>query len=338
MAVEQTLFQYFLRDNLREYSENFQFTDRTAPFRFSLNGIRYALHVSSIHFAKRQNPDEFRIQVDRTELDQLKALHDQGEHVSFLGVFDGGEAFVGWEPRYGFSLTAEQRVSLYCRQSQLASVEENLNAIYTFRSRNLGDETSAIALPPSALGFYLENTVHFHALPSENAISRLLNEYGNKTLTLEGLGDAGEIDVEEDEVREKFTYERKAYPRDPRFKKWIMDAYGKTCCVCDRQLELIQAAHIIPHSVEDSPNTVQNGLAMCIEHHRLYDDALLLPGPGQQLVFNKERAEYLKQTNQDKGLDGIAALAEQQYQIPNDAALQPKDDFLQKGLDIRLGG
>lgn len=60
-----------------------------------------------------------------------------------------------------------------------------------------------------------------------------------------------------------------------------LDAYKKTCCVCRRQLGLVQAAHIIPHSEPDSPNTVQNGLAMCIEHHRLYDDSLLLPGPGQ---------------------------------------------------------
>ncbi len=117
-----------------------------------------------------------------------------------------------------------------------------------------------------------------------------------------------------------------------------MDAYGQTCCICNRQLGLVQAAHIIPHSEENSPNSVQNGLALCIEHHRLYDDALLLPGPDQQLIFNKERAEYLEQTNQNKGLDGIEALDRQRYQVPEDAELRPRDDYLEQGIAIRLGG
>lgn len=338
MAIENSLFYYFVRDNIFNYSENFRFSDKNTPFTVSLNGVQYALHISSIHFANRTNLDEYRIQVDRSEFDELRGRQDDGMHVRFIGVFDGGEAFVGWEPRYGFALTAAQRVSLYCRHSQLAAVKANLNSVYKFRSQNLGGYTSAIALPAEALGFYLENALHFHALPSEDAIKTLLDKHGSTTLSDEGIGLTGEIDIEEGDAREKFTYTREAYRRDPRFRKIVLDAYAKTCCICNRQLGLIEAAHIIPHSEENSLDHISNGLAMCIEHHRLYDSGLLLPGPGRKLVFNAQRAEYLQRMEQQKGLEEIEARHGAEYQIPTAPDQQPSDEYLDRGLTIRMGG
>ena len=90
---------------------------------------------------------------------------------------------------------------------------------------------------------------------------------------------SGGFDFDKDGKREKFAFVRTSYPRDPVFKYQVMKAYGHACCVCGRQLGLVQAAHIIPHSIPESPNNVNNGLALCVEHHNLYDDGLLLPGP-----------------------------------------------------------
>jgi putative restriction endonuclease len=339
MALDNALLYNFIKDALNPYSEDFKLSDRNNPIRFKLNGHDYSVHVSYVHDSgnSRDNENEVRIQIASGQIEKQKARAAGGTHVAFLGFFESGKTFVAWDPRHVFSLQAKTVVSVYARQSQLEGVAEHQAAVHSFRARFLEETSFAIALSSNALGFYLENIEHFHRLKTEDSVVQLM---GGHSLTFNdaGLGTGGEFDVGDDEQREKFTYERKAYPRDPRFKKWIMDAYEQTCCVCNRQLGLIQAAHIIPHSIEDSPNTVQNGLAMCIEHHRLYDDALLLPGPDQRLVFNDERAEYLRQTNQDRGLDGIAALAEQQYQIPDNTAHRPSNEFLQKGLDIRLGG
>lgn len=339
MALDNALLFNFIKDALNPYSEDFKLSDKHNPIQFKLNGQAFSVHVSYVHDSgnSRDNEDEVRIQIARAQIEQQRARAAKGAHVAFLGFFEGGKAFVAWDPRHVFSLQARTVVSVYARQSQLEGVAANQAAVHSFRAKFLAEISFAIALPSNALGFYLENTEHFHRLPTEDSVVQLMD--GNSlTFNEAGLGTGGDFDVGDDEQRAKFTYERKAYPRDPRFKKWIMEAYEQTCCVCNRQLGLVQAAHIIPHSEEGSPNTVQNGLAMCIEHHRLYDDALLLPGPDQQLVFNDERAEYLKQTNQDRGLDGIAALARQQYRIPDDAALRPSNDFLKKGLEVRLGG
>ena len=337
MVVENSLLYYFVRDNAAAYSENFRFLDRSTPFTIALNGSRYALHVSSIHFAKRNNPDEYRIQVDRTEFDELRRHQDAGARVRFIGVFDSGEAFVGWDPRYGFSLTAQQRVSLYCRHSQLSAVTRELSAVYRFRSQNLGGQTSAIALSAEALGFYLENAEHFHALHDDEVISKLMATHGNTMIADEGIGQSGDIDVEDSKTRETFTYTRASYRRDPKFRENVLEAYGRTCCICDRQLGLVEAAHIIPHAEDDSSDHISNGLAMCIEHHRLYDRALLLPGPGRQLIFNEERAEYLKAMSQQKGLKEIEKRNRTTYNIPENPDQQPRDEYLERGLVVRMG-
>lgn len=339
MALDNSLLHYFLRDALGPYSEDFGVLDRHNPTQFRLNGHSYSTHVSYVHDSgnTRLNDDEVRIQIGRSLIEEQRARAENGSRVSFIGFFADGKTFIAWDPRHVFSLQAKKVVSVYARQSQLAGVDANQAAVHSFRAMLLKETSFAIALPVSALGFYLENIEHFHRMLTEAAIIKLIGSH-TSTFSDSGLGTAGDFDVEEDGQREKFTYERKSYPRDPRFKKWVLDAYRQTCCICDRQLGIIQAAHIIPHSEEDSPNSVQNGLALCIEHHRLYDDALLLPGPEQTLFYNRDRAEYLKQTEQQKGLDGIETLEGRRYKVPEAAELRPLDDFLKRGLEIRMAG
>ena len=98
----------------------------------------------------------------------------------------------------------------------------------------------------------------------------------------------------------------------------------------------MQAAHIIPHSHPESVDSVKNGLALCVEHHKLYDDGLLLPNTKQTLYLNPERESFLRQTGRDRGLDEIRQLAQTTYSIPSEAALQPDPAFLSKGIEIRL--
>ncbi|MFV2051713.1 HNH endonuclease [Aliiroseovarius sp. YM-037] len=339
MALDNALLYNFVKDAVSPYSEDFRFDNRANPTEFHLNGIGYSAHVSYVHDSgnSRDNDDEVRIQIGRALIEEQRSRAEAGKRVAFLGFFEGGEAFVAWDPRHVFSLQARTVVSVYARQSQLTAVRLNQAAVHQFRARFLEEQSFAIALPAEALGFYLENIEHFHRLPTEEGIVGLMRDH-TSTFTESGFGGGGDFNVEDSGQRERFTYERKAYPRDPRFKRWVLDAYEQTCCVCDRQLGLIEAAHIIPHSVDGSPNEVSNGLALCIEHHRLYDRALLLPGPGRRLVFNDERAEYLKQTNQQKGLEEIEALNGNEYRVPESPEHRPNDEYLAQGLEIRMAG
>ena len=339
MTFNKQLLPHFIRDALRPYSEDFAMSGKN-PVAVRLNGKEYSTHVSYVHDsgANRSNPDEVRIQIPRKLIDQQKNEFNKGRKTAFIGFFEDGETFVGWDSQYIFLSQAQTIVSVYARSSQQAQVETSSAAVHEFSPKGKGSlgTSSAIALPANALGFYLENTESFHRLRSESDIQAMIQGH-NEILDEKISGTSGTLEVGQQGQKERFSFTRTAFLRDPLFKRQVMEAYNRACCVCGRQLAIVQAAHIIPHSEPDSLDTIANGLALCIEHHRLYDSALLLPGPDRSLVFNEERAEYLRQTKQDRGLDEIEAKHGQKFSVPKLAQNHPSDDYLQRGLEIRLG-
>lgn len=64
--------------------------------------------------------------------------------------------------------------------------------------------------------------------------------------------------------------------RDPQFRQDVLRAYEEKCAVCGLQIRLgpsslaIEAAHIMWHQA-GGPDVVQNGLALCVLHHKLFD-------------------------------------------------------------------
>jgi len=64
--------------------------------------------------------------------------------------------------------------------------------------------------------------------------------------------------------------------RDPQFREMILSAYEYKCAVCDYNIGLsgrpvgLEAAHIQWHQAK-GPDTQQNGLALCVMHHKLFD-------------------------------------------------------------------
>jgi putative restriction endonuclease len=65
-------------------------------------------------------------------------------------------------------------------------------------------------------------------------------------------------------------------PRDPRFRSRVLRVYGRRCCVCGFDARLgdalvgLEAAHIQWHQA-GGPSSVDNGLAVCSLHHKLFD-------------------------------------------------------------------
>ncbi len=67
-----------------------------------------------------------------------------------------------------------------------------------------------------------------------------------------------------------------SHPRDPKFRREVLKVWQHRCAVCEMGIEYsgiypaLDAAHIRWHCRE-GPDTINNGLALCSVHHRLFD-------------------------------------------------------------------
>lgn len=124
------------------------------------------------------------------------------------------------------------------------------------------------------------------AIRDENVRSEVVNELLQFQFP-EGLHNVMLRDLE---LSEHVYY--KVRKRDPNFRLEVLDAYREQCAFCGFDSRLrdsaigIDAAHIMMHS-QGGKDTVDNGLALCVLHHRLFDrgamgisdDMLLLVSP-----------------------------------------------------------
>lgn len=124
------------------------------------------------------------------------------------------------------------------------------------------------------------------AIRDENVRSEVVNEL-LKLQFPEGLHNVMLRDLE---LSEYVYY--KARKRDTNFRLEVLDAYREQCAFCGFDSRLrdsaigIDAAHIMMHS-QGGKDTIDNGLALCVLHHRLFDrgamgisdDMLLLVSP-----------------------------------------------------------
>ncbi|HEX8486795.1 HNH endonuclease signature motif containing protein [Sphingomonas sp.] len=336
MGINERSMQFLLADALRAYTQDFLLLSATNPYLVLVNGQRYSVHASEIHFAARANADEWRIQVPRATINLQRQRQTVGDIPLFIGFFPKDGVFAGWEPEYVLSLQPQDYVTVYVPLSDGEKAAQSQAAIDIAPALKLQRKTTKVSLRSEFLGVYLENWRALHASKSAAELRSAISQV-SAFVAADGLSGTKQFEVTLGDARRLIVSTRTAFARNPAFRDAVMQAYGGACCVCGRQLGLVQAAHIVPHSHANCIDSVSNGLALCVEHHRLYDDALLLPITGGKLHLNHARVEHLKNIGQATGLDAIASLAANQYKVPDHAPSRPDDGFLEKGFRIRLG-
>ena len=81
-------------------------------------------------------------------------------------------------------------------------------------------------------------------------------------------------------IRRYVLRETKVRVHQPVFRATVMRAYDTRCAVCSLgHAELLDAAHIVPDSLEAGVASVTNGLALCRIHHAAYDRFILAVRP-----------------------------------------------------------
>lgn len=328
MGIKDTIIlnksdlKYLLIDSLKLYSDNVTYISGNNPYRFSINKKSFYILIKNVHESGkgRGNQDECRIQIGKTK-NFNEALSSKTD-VIVLGYFADEKVFTAWNPfllRTRFN--QRQTISVYSRFSvQKKAVIEKIAA---YRDNN---DQSIISFQPDYLGLYLENVANIHLL-----IDSELKELVKTSDRLNEQDADGQVQID----KEKLTITHTRYKRDPKFKMLVYEAYEHRCAMCGIQLELIEAAHIIPHSHEKGTDDVQNGICLCTLHHKAYDRSLIFFDEKFNIKINDKKMEYLEKIGRDSGFRKFQSLNFDKITLPKNHILKPNSSNIKLANLIR---
>jgi putative restriction endonuclease len=120
--------------------------------------------------------------------------------------------------------------------------------------------------------------------------------------------------------------ELRARLHQAHFRRLVLQAYRHRCSVCELRVRpLLDAAHIVPDR-EAGDASVQNGLGLCVLHHRAFDRGLLRVRPDYTVEIAPAASprgdEFAARALQD--FDGSRIV------LPRDRAMWPSPDALQR--------
>ncbi|HTB07690.1 MAG TPA: HNH endonuclease [Bacteroidia bacterium] len=316
MSVRNTLIlnrsdlKYLLIDSLRLYSDNVVFIDGNNPYRFSINKKTFYVLIKNVHESGdgRENQDECRIQISKSK--NFNAALNSKTPVIVLGYFADEKVFTAWNPylmRDRFN--QKKTISLYSRFSIQRQAAINKIAVYID-----SNDQAVLSFLPDYLGLYLENLSNIHLL-NDRELTALVEDSDD----LNSQDQDGKVEFPEGHL----TITHTRYKRDPKFKTIVYDAYENRCAMCGIQLELTEAAHIVPHSHEKGTDEIGNGISLCALHHTAYDRSLIFFDEEFNIQINERKMEYLEKMNLDSGFRKFKALAFDKIQLPTNHALRP---------------
>lgn len=82
-----------------------------------------------------------------------------------------------------------------------------------------------------------------------------------------------------------------------KFRSEVLKNYNKRCAVCniDRE-DLLEASHILPVRNLESAGNIENGICLCVLHHKMFDQGYMYFDTDYTLKFTNETPQYLQDT------------------------------------------
>lgn len=316
--------KYILIDSLKSYSEDTTYLSGENPYKFSINRRIHYIFIHNVHDSGRgrTNEDECRIQFARSR--NFIAAKGSGLPVLFLGYYARYNVFTAWDPVIQTDRINEREVvSVYSRFSVHQRASEQGLAVYIDSNGQ-----RVITFMPEYLGLYIENFQGMHQ-SNEQALLQLIKASDEATPTASETGEI--VDIE----RQKYTITHRGFKRSPDFTRLILDAYDDRCAMCGMQLELVQAAHIIPHAHEDGSDDPSNGLCLCALHHKAFDDGLVYIDSRYRVNINNARIQYLEKVNRLNGKQQFMDSLYDRMDLPADAEYYPSKEMIELSNQIR---
>ena len=312
-----------LIDSCREYTDAVLYVEGRNPYKLSLNGRGCAIFITNVTHARRADLDEYRIQCPGDLPGQFANSHSQGEIIAILGYHAESRVFSAWDPALFVNRNPNtQRFSLYTRLSELRRANQEGFARYVD-----AENQTVLLFRPEYLGLYIENSDFIHSATTRS-LRRIVSEYGSTPIDSTPIR---RITVSRRRI--KITHTQ--YTRSPRFRAEVLSAYDNRCAMCEIQLDLIEAAHLVPHSHPDGTDLINNGVALCALHHKSFDTSLVYIDEDYTIKINDVRYKYLVKIGLNNGIRRFRRNLNRRLALPQDFSKHPLKSNIVLGNQIR---
>lgn len=264
--------------------------------------------------------DEYRIQI--TGVSRFES--EPAGKTLILGWWDEASVFAGFDyrkhsGRLGFS------PSMQIRESFLHEAYE-----HGFSPCSKGNREIAIAFRPDFIIEYIRSLESLHDVGKSRTDFNVLAAVAADP---SGVNDSDLENVTE-QRRSAIASVRRAL-RDTSFKNRVLTCYSYRCAVCGLQLDLVEAAHIVPVAEPTSTDDTSNGVSLCALHHRAYDKALVAISDDYHILVSESEKGRLRTIGHDGGMDRFIAGLRPLILLPPAMADRPNVNYLRRGREIR---
>ncbi len=296
------------------------------PLRFKMfkdeEGLLVRAYIWNIsHGGGAARPaDEYRIQI--TGVDQFREEPD-GKTV-ILGWWDEAGVFAGFDFRFhrrplGFS------PSFQIKEEYLREAYQKGFCPYQKDNREI-----AVAFRPDFIAEYLRQLESLHGFGRQSRDFKILASVAEDPSAV-----SDEKITKVSGPRRITVSSVKRFLRDTYFKDRVLNAYRHQCAICGLQLDLVEAAHIIPVAHEQSSDETSNGMAMCAIHHKAYDKALIAVDAKYRILASDARMRFLTEIGHDGGRENFLRNLRPLMVLPPAERDRPNPGYLKIGMEIR---
>ena len=198
----------------------------------------------------------------------------------FISSDDSKKCFCVYDMRIhrfihsGENITLNAKISFY-NLIKLNFTTQDIYNRYIFRYAKNGYESAYEKVLIVGEDVFYEFCCHYEEYLKPNKIDIEYNDpvyYVDDNNALSVINSQKSIGLQ---INEREIYKIFRYRRNSVFRKQILEKYNYTCVVCGcKEPKILEAAHI--RSVCDGGNdSVENGLCLCSNHHKLFDSGLL---------------------------------------------------------------
>ena len=260
--------------------------------------------------------DEYRIQLTGIVPDVEK-----GQVTLLLGWHSGYDVFVGFDIKK-HSGQASHSPSIQIKEETLQSAHAKAFSVYHRKNGEI-----AVAFRSEFLVEYALNAASLHTSGTAAADMSLLNN-------LDDLNDEQIREVNNQERQLVLSQIARKY-RASDFRRRVLGAYGHRCAVCGIQLELIDAAHIIPVAANSSTDETRNGIALCKIHHTAFDRNLISFDENYKIEVSESEISRLTSIRLAGGLYEFEQQLRTAIILPTDRRDYPAPEYISESRKVR---